>query len=130
MKKTSKKTTSAKKTEITPTAWTRFLSSFIVGEIKRLGLDGYDREDNHWSWEEHEDTPGTYWVNYYAKSAKDYEQFKAALVAVVRRRRWEIDTDASSFAEAVASFGKDTSGKHKGRTLCGFYIAPAGTWEK
>lgn len=46
----SKKTTTKQK-KITKADWARFLSSFILAEIKRLGLDAYDKEDGHWDWE-------------------------------------------------------------------------------
>lgn len=120
----SKKTTTKQK-KITKADRARFLSSFILAEIKRLGLDAYDKEDGHWDWEEHEDVSGTYFVNYYAKAEEDFEQFKAALYAVVRRRGWQIDTCAK-FGE----FEKERRTANRGRRLCYFYIAPAGTWEE
>lgn len=113
----SKKTTTKQK-KITKADWERFLLSFILAEIKRLGLDAYDEEDDHWDWEEDEDVSGTYFVNYYAKAEEDFEQFKAALYAVVRRRRgWKVETCAP-----YGEFEEERSGEHFGRRLCYFFI--------
>lgn len=114
-----------KKTKITKAEWSRFIASVIRDEIKRFGANGIDEEFDNWDWEEHEDVLGTYFVNYYAKSAEDFDQFKKALFAVVRRRGWQIDTCAK-FGE----FEPEKRNPNRGRRLVYFYIAPAGTWEE
>lgn len=109
----SKKTT----TKITKTEWSRFIASVIRDELKRYGLDGIDNEFDNWDWEEHEDAAGTYFVNYYASSEEDFDQFEKRLGEIVARRGWKVETCAP-----YGEFEEERSGEHFGRRLCYFYI--------
>lgn len=109
---------STKKTKITHADWSRFITSLVNDEIKRLGLVIDDEFDN-WDWEECEERAGTYYLNYYAATAEEFDAFAVRVDEIAGRRGWRVETFAG-----FGVFPEDT-GDHKGRVLCYFHITPA-----